>query len=129
MIGYKAFRLDAKEQLRFLFHTHGGSSLVPMDCWLSTKRPWVTDGSRQKKYRSGFHFLQDKNDIIQFQKLTKGKYIIVPVQVQGIERKPRTNVGSWLACKIRVPSAEVNFARQLHELALEESQQSIRRKR
>ena len=72
--------------------------------WIETKRPWVNDGRRKKKYRSAFHFLRDKEDIPKFNTLTKNKYIILPIKALGVEKKPQTRVGSWLAKKIFVPS-------------------------
>lgn len=101
---WKAFRRDNKGFLRFLFHTYEGTSLVPLDEWIETKRPWVKDGTSKRKYRSGFHFLRTQRDIDRFQKLTKYKYEVREVLVMEIEPKPRTSVGSWLARRIKVPS-------------------------
>jgi hypothetical protein len=103
----KAFRVDTKGRLRFLFHSHQGSSVVPLDRWIETKRPWVTDGSRQKMYRSAFHFLREQHRIERFNALTKNKYVMIPIRARGVERKPRTNVGSWLAKEVFVSSADV----------------------
>jgi hypothetical protein len=100
MLAYKAFRIDNKGQLRFLFHTYKGSSLVPLNQWIETKRPWVKEG--KKRYRAGFHFFPKIEDCKRFDKLTKGKYIIIPVEVEDIEPKPRSSVGSWLAKKLLV---------------------------
>jgi hypothetical protein len=108
--GMKAFRVDKNGRLRFLFHAYKGTSVVPLDQWIETSRPWVTDGQRQKKYRSAFHFLREPDRIDKFDKLTKGKYVILPVRVQGIQPKPRTSVGSWLARRIYVSSAAARKA-------------------
>jgi hypothetical protein len=113
--GMKAFRIDKEGQLRFLFHAYkapGGraSSLVPFDCWIETKRPWGSEGKRKKKYRLAFHFLRDPERIENFQKLTRGKYVLIPISVSDIEPKPRSSVGSWLARRIRVDSDEVKKA-------------------
>jgi hypothetical protein len=102
MKAWKAFRLDREGRLRFLFHTYKGSSLVPLNQWIETKRPWVKDGSRQTKYRAGFHFFPDINNRGRFDKLTKNKYFIIEVEVEDIEPKPRTVVGSWLAKRLFV---------------------------
>lgn len=105
--GWKAFRRDALGQLRFLFHAHAGSSVVPLDVWIAAKARWVTDGQRQRKYRSGFHFIRDERHIERFNRLTGGKYVFLPVQVRGIRPKPRTTVGSWLAREIRISTTSV----------------------
>jgi hypothetical protein len=110
--GMKAFRVDKNGNLRFLFHTYDGTSIVPLDRWIETTRPWVTDGQRQKMYRSAFHFLRDKDRIRKFDALTKGKYVILPIRAQDVEPKPRTNVGSWLAKRIYISSADVRSALQ-----------------
>jgi hypothetical protein len=101
--GWKAFRLDAQGRLRFLFHAHAGSSVVPLNAWISSVARWVTDGQRQKKYRSGFHFIHEEHHIERFNRLTKNKYVFVRVRVRSIRPKPRTSVGSWLAREIFVP--------------------------
>jgi hypothetical protein len=106
-VGRKAFRLDASGRLRFLFHAHAGSSIVPLDVWITAKARWVTDGQRQKKYRSGFHFIRDERHIERFNRLTKSKYVFLPVQVRDIRPKPRTTVGSWLAREVRIPASSV----------------------
>jgi hypothetical protein len=107
--GWKAFRIDKQGRLRFLFHTYEGSSLVPLDQWIETKRPWGRE-AQGKKYRVAFHFLRYEDDIAKFDKLTKGKYVIFPVKVMKIEPKPRTSVGSWLATHLYVSSVEFEKA-------------------
>lgn len=101
--GWKAFRLDAQGRLRFLFHAHAGTSVVPFDTWIEAKAKWVIDGQRQTKYRSGFHFIREPRHIERFNRLTKNKYVFLRVRVRGIRPKPRTSVGSWLAREIFVP--------------------------
>ncbi len=103
MIGWKAFRYTGEKNLRFLFHTHNGSSVVPFNEWIEAKQRWVQDGNRSKKYRAGFHFFRRREDIGRFQKLTKGKYWILMVEVKDIWQKPNSSVKSWLARQIRVP--------------------------
>jgi hypothetical protein len=98
----KAFRIDNQGRLRYLFRAHDGSSLVEFDTWLLAKRKWVREAAG-KKYRSGFHFLRHEKDIEKFMKLTKNKYVLIPVHVRNIRPKPRTSVGSWLAQEIRIP--------------------------
>jgi hypothetical protein len=115
IVGYKAFRIDERGRLRFLFHAHNGSSIVPLDRWITTKRRWGRE-AKGKKYRVAFHFLKYKEDIARFDKLTKGKYLIFPVKVKNVEPKPRTNVGSWLATHLYVPRIE--FERALNERLL-----------
>lgn len=106
MIGQKAFRVDKQGRWRFLFHTYNDSSLVPFDCWLKTKQPWVSDGTRQRKYRAGFHFFPKGADMRVFQALTKTKYPILSVRVRGARPKPRSSVGSWIAREIYIPRPE-----------------------
>ncbi len=69
-LGYKAFRVDTKGQLRYLFHAHEGSSLVQFDTWMTAKRKWVRE-AKGTRYRSGFHFLRNMDDVDKFMKLTK----------------------------------------------------------
>jgi len=105
--GYKAFRLNKDNKLCYLFKTHNGSSTVELDTWLKTK--WVSE-SNGKKYRSGFHFLRDNNSIEAFNKLTKGKYVFIPVQCRSVEAKPRSRSNSWLAVEIFISSYTANNA-------------------
>jgi hypothetical protein len=99
-IGYKAFRTDSNGRLRYLFRAHEGTSLV---------QKWVRE-AQGRKYRSGFHFLRTDEHIEKFMKLTKNKYVFIPVHVRNIRPKPRTSVGSWLAQEIRIPGHEVQKA-------------------
>ena len=109
--GFKAFRLDKDGNLRFLFHTHDGSSLVPFNTWITTKRIWVSNpGEKKRKYRAGFHFMPKIDDMEKFDNLTKGKYVIFPVKFKDIEPKPRTSVGSWLATSMYVDKVEFEKA-------------------
>jgi hypothetical protein len=101
MKAWKAFRIDGKGRLRFLFHTYKGSSLVPLGEWMETKSPWVNEG-RSKKYRAGFHFFRRMEDTEVFRSRTKNKYIILPVKVDDIRQKPRSSVNSWLAKRLFV---------------------------
>jgi hypothetical protein len=102
MRAWKAFRLDKDKNLRFLFHTYQGSSLVPIGKWIETKSPWVNEG-RRKKYRSGFHYFPTLDDTRKFRSITKNKYLILPVEVKDVRSKPHSSVGSWLARKLFVP--------------------------
>jgi hypothetical protein len=99
----KAFRVDDEGRLRFLFHAHNKSSIVPRGQWLEAKAKLVREGSRQKKYRSGFHFFPMDADITLFQTLTKNKYEVVEVEVKHFRKKPRSSVGSYLARYLYVP--------------------------
>jgi hypothetical protein len=110
--GMKAFRVDQQGQLRFLFHAYKApgetraSSLVPLDQWIETKRPWGRE-AKGKMYRVAFHFLRDPERIENFKRMTKDKYVIIPILALGVEPKPRTSVGSWLAKRIFVSSLDV----------------------
>lgn len=106
MKAQKAFRVDGQERLRFLFHAHEGSSLVPFNQWLTAKRRWVKDGTSKRKYRSGFHFFPRGADMATFAALTKQKYIILPVRVRDVAPKPGSSVGSWIAREIYIPRPE-----------------------
>lgn len=101
MIGWKAFRYTGGRNLRFLFHAHNGSSVVPFNQWIEAKQKWVKEGSG-RRYRSGFHFFRSPNDTDRFNKLTKNKYWILRIRVEGIRQKPRSSE-SWLARRIFVP--------------------------
>ncbi|GEM_PF-6228151 len=103
---WKAFRLDKQGRLRFLFHGHAGTTLVPVGTWLEAKAHWVRDsGDRnQKAYRAGFHCFPRREDADRFEKRIRGKYFILPVLVSAARPKPRTNVGSWLARYLLVPT-------------------------
>ena len=46
-------------------------------------------GKVTKHFRSGFHFFRSRKDIVRFDALTVGKYVILPVRVRGIEPEPR----------------------------------------
>ncbi|MEX0888120.1 MAG: hypothetical protein WDZ67_01975 [Patescibacteria group bacterium] len=100
--------MDQKGRLRFLFHPHAGTSVVQFNTWMECKARWVRNpGKRgQKAFRAGFHFFPKEESAAKFQKLTKGKYLILPVLVAEVRPKPRTNVGSWLARYLFVPEKE-----------------------
>lgn len=104
-LGYKAFRVDKKGRLRFLFHTYKGSSLVPTYCWIEAERKLVSNRGTPKnprKFWSGFHYFSNKKDAEKFNVLTKGKYIILPIYVMSTCSKPKTRVGSRLAKELWV---------------------------
>lgn len=107
---WKAFRQDEKGILRFLFHPHNGTSVVSFDTWLTAKARWVANPGKKrrstKRFRAGFHFFRDQEAVRNFKKLTKGKYIVLPVLVSKVRPKPRTIVGSWLARYLFVPRAK-----------------------
>lgn len=103
---WKAFRFDKNGRLRFLFHTYKGSSLVPIGRWLETKSVWVRDG-KSRKYRSGFHFFLDVDDAEKFITLTKGKYVMIEVDVDIMREKPNSSTKSWLAKRLHVPCCPV----------------------
>lgn len=103
---WKAFRRDNRGRLRFMFHPHGETSVVPLGTWLETKARWVHNPGKKIKgtaYRAGFHCFLRRADADRFEKLTKGKYLIRPVLVSGVWPKPRSRVGSWLTRRLFVP--------------------------
>lgn len=103
---WKAFRRDNRGRLRFMFHPHGETSVVPLGTWLESKSRWVHNPGKKeigKACRSGFHCFLRREDANRFEKLTRGKYVILPVLVTDVRLKPRTNVGSWLARRLFVP--------------------------
>jgi len=99
--GWKAFRLDRQGQLRFLFHAHKGTTVVPVGAWLEAKARWVSDAGRP--YRSGFHFFRKWDDVLNFHRQTKEKYVVMTVLVAKVRPKPRTIAGSWIARYLYVP--------------------------
>jgi hypothetical protein len=101
IVGYKAVRRDENGNLRYLFHGVNGSTLIEFNKWITTKKKWVKESSRQTKYRSGFHFLRNPDDIERFDRLTKGKYVWVKIEAKDPRPKPRSNAGSWLCNSIR----------------------------
>jgi len=100
---WKAFRVDRRGQLRFLFRAHAGTSVVPRGIWVEAKARWVREGAAGRKYRAGFHCFRNWQAVLAFQKQTKGKYVIREVLVADLHRKPRTRAGSWLARRLYVP--------------------------
>jgi hypothetical protein len=56
MNAYKAFRVDKNGKLRFLFHTYKGSSLVPLDQWITANQRWVKNGTGGKSIVVVFTF-------------------------------------------------------------------------
>lgn len=101
IVGWKAFRMDCG-RFYFLYHTHNGSSLVPVNEWLVTKQKWVHNpgSGKHKKFRSGFHFFKDRESVKKFNSMTNNKYVIKEILAKGIWKKPRTTVGSYLAKSI-----------------------------
>jgi len=111
MKAWKAFRIDKQGKLRFLFHTYKGNSIVPIGQWIETKRKWVSEGSNPKrKYRAGFHFFPSIEASKRFERLTKNKYLILPVLVDGTWPKPHSSVGTWLAKRIYIFHGSINPA-------------------
>ena len=100
---WKAFRVDRKGRLRFLFRPHAGTGLVPIGTWVEAKAHWVREGAAGRKYRAGFHCFRDWESVLAFQRLTKRKYIIRDVLVADLRRKPHTRAGSWIARRLYVP--------------------------
>jgi hypothetical protein len=112
--GMKAFRIDDKGKICFLFHGFRGSKVVPLDRWIETKRPWVQNPGKKlqgKSFRAAFHFFREPERVEAFRRLTGDNYVIIPIKARRVEPKPRTNMGSWLAEKIFVSSADVEKVR------------------
>ena len=106
---WKAFRVDSQGRLRFMFHPHQGTTIVPFGVWLKTKARWVRNpGKRRgKAFRSGFHCFLNRRGMAAFKKVVKKEYVVLPVWVRGLRPKPRTIVNAYLAQEIYVTKPEV----------------------
>jgi hypothetical protein len=115
--GWKAVRIGTTGSIykgcvmwdmRFLYHPHEGSRIIPVDKWLEAKARWVRKlGDRNKTsraYRAGFQFLATRADVERFNELTKGKYSFIRVRVRQTWRKPTKGSKSMMARFLFVPN-------------------------
>ena len=115
MTGWKAVRVSScgsiwrgtvVPTLRFLYHTHNGSAVIPRGVWLEAKAKWVHNPGKKiagRSYRAGFQYLKTRADVRAFDKLTKGKYSFIKVQVRQVWRKPTEGSKSMMARFLFVP--------------------------
>ena len=93
--------------MRFLFHSHNGSRIIPTGVWLEAKAKWVYNPGKKKTgraYRAGFQFLATRADVARFNELTKGKYSFVRVRVRQTWKKPTKGSKSMMARFLYVPN-------------------------
>jgi hypothetical protein len=114
-VGWKAVRVSRAgsihrgvvvPELRFLYHSHNGSRIIPTGRWLEAKAKWVYNPGKKKTgtaYRAGFQYLPTRAEVAHFNALTKGKYSFIKVRVRQTWKKPTKNSKSMMARFLFVP--------------------------
>ena len=112
-VAHWAYRLfhDHNGQPKTLYHTHKGSSILPLDAWLhSTPKTVFNPGKRTtggKGFKAGFHVFPTVNELIKYSKTMDDAYAVVAVMVRGsIRPKPRSRSTVQLAEDMMIPSIE-----------------------
>lgn len=83
----KMFRLlrEKSDQPYTLFHALNGTRKLELDKWLDAEQKTVFDGSRGKKYRSGFHTMPTLPDLEKLLRLFRRTedLVVVEIDVDG----------------------------------------------
>jgi len=107
---WRLFELK-NEKLYTLFHAfsvNGGrkSREVPIGKWIDAEIKEVYDGSKSKKYISGFHVFDDINYGLNFKnKFRKPRnLVLVAIEIRGNVRKKPTNNNVLLVDSMYIPN-------------------------
>lgn len=94
MKAWKAFRVNSKGELLFLFHGLNGSRKVKRGEWLEANQKMVTDGSGSTEYLSGFHVFLTEEEIPHWKKRTRLPSTVLEVEVKRVKKKwSNKNIG------------------------------------
>lgn len=107
MKAYKIFDLhigSEGESPKTLFHGVQGSRHLPLGRWIIAEQKWVTDGSRQTPYLSGFHAYPSLDAVMQWLKGAKNldNRVVVEVEIKQLRKKPKAVRPTILAGKMRI---------------------------
>jgi len=123
MQAYKVFEIHIHKVTgepvpKTLFHGHHGTRRLPLDFWLRAHQRVVTDGSRQHRYRAGFHIYPDLEGVkrwLQGVKIVENR-VVVEVDAEFIRDKPNARTGTLLAKWMCIPRRAWNRRFPLSDL-------------
>lgn len=91
---------------RTLYHSHRGSTALPLDTVLTAPRKVVTNpGSKEnaRRFVAGFHGFGRLDDLVQYCKRMNPEYVIVLVEfVSGVRKKPGSRGNVLLAKEMSI---------------------------
>jgi len=87
-----------------LFHGVKGSRKLPLNIWIKSETKMVKEGTNGTLYKSGFHVLSSKEDVVKFAKVFKNRKnrFIVKVDALNLRRKKNSKSPIFLAKKMRI---------------------------
>jgi hypothetical protein len=110
MRAYKIFEIGFDHQTqefypKTLFHGVKGSRRLPVGKRIKADNKMVTDGSRQHKYKSGFHAYKTANSVRAWIKRSKNyeNRVVVQVNVMKCRAKPNAIRDTVLADQLFIP--------------------------
>ena len=95
-----------------LFHGTDGSRIIPLDRWHKANIKLVRDGSNNRYYDAGWHFLPSKEDAINFFsrmfRIKDNRYVVKCYVRGNIRLKEHSTKGKcWLADEIMIKSEDL----------------------
>ena len=97
--GYKIVEIK-RDKVMSLFHGTNRSREIPLDVWHRANTKTVKDGTNGKLYRSGWHFLESKNDAESFFermfRIKTNRYVIKCLVRGNIRKKSNSKKGGCL---------------------------------
>lgn len=109
--GYRIVELK-EGKIKSLFHGTNGSRTLPLNTWYKANIKEVRDGSGNKYYISGWHFLPTKEEAVSFLnrmfRIKKNRIVIKCLFRGNIRTKENSTKGKcWLADEIFIDSGEL----------------------
>lgn len=106
MIGYRIVEIK-NGKVMSLFHGTGGSRVIPLDKWNKASKKLVRDGSNNRYYEAGWHFLKSEEEAWSFLNRMfriKDNRFVIKCHVRGnIRPKEHSTKGKcWLADEIMI---------------------------
>lgn len=98
-----------------LFHMHGLCAL-PLDEWIVAFQGVVTNPSKHKTFRAGFHVFPSLVDCIKYSRNMDERYLLCKVRVKCTRPKPRSRSTVLLAKQMYVSAYDWSMRRSLKSL-------------
>ena len=98
--------VNQEGEYKTIHHGVGGTKTLPEGEWVKAEKKMVVDGSKQKRYLSGFHCFGDKETAYKYRekfKLENRLVAVVRIEVRGEVRRKESNPSVYLVDEIRIP--------------------------
>jgi len=114
MLGYRIVEIK-NNKVMSLFHGTNGSRQIPLNMWHKANIKDVSDGSKGKNYKSGWHFLLTLDETINFFtrmfRVKDNRYIVQCHVRKNIRQKTNSTKGKCLlADEIMITNEQVSKA-------------------